>query len=152
MAVKRDKGVLLSVLKRRLGAFRHNPPEIRDRLLLTFGINPLNDLAQIGWSQFERIILTLTSNKDNTRLSLLSDFILATKPTHSISGKELKQLLKTVLFKLDRKLSPSQTKLYDLLEPALHDLPQLAAASLQQLLGHLKLRPQDLVSLLLDHF
>jgi len=54
-----------------------NPPEIANRILLSFEINPLNDFHFISWQQFSRFRKLATQNCTKSELkAFLADFFI----------------------------------------------------------------------------
>lgn len=49
-----DKKIILSMLKNNFKCLTENPSEISNRIMLSFGINPLNDFHFIDWSTFSK--------------------------------------------------------------------------------------------------
>ena len=95
------------MLKNHYKCLTHNPPEIANRILLSFEINPLNDFHFVSWHQFSRFIKLATSNCTKTELKIfLADFFIP-KIEKKGTKHEFWTILGATLRKLEKVISKS---------------------------------------------
>ena len=69
-----EKIVILSLLKSNYQCLTINPPEIANRIILSLGINPLNDFHFVSWHSFSKLhkLATLRYSKNEGRQFFIS--------------------------------------------------------------------------------
>lgn len=98
------KNVCVHVLKKNISFFKHNPPEITDRILLTLGINPLNDFELINQVKLKRIKSILGNNQEYS--NEIMDFIIKfinLEDNYQLKIEDLKCLIRLLVRKMTEK-------------------------------------------------
>lgn len=76
-----DKQIILSMLKNNYRCLTDNPSEIANRIMLSLGINPLNDFHFIDWPTFSKFrkLAQGTESKMEARNFMVNYFMVNNK-------------------------------------------------------------------------
>lgn len=80
-SLNQDNKIILSMLKNNYKCLTENPTEISHRIMLSFGINPLNDFHFIDWATFSKFrkLALGSQNKIEGKHFLANYFMVSNK-------------------------------------------------------------------------
>ena len=95
------------ILRKKFECFEKNPPDIVNRILLSFHLNPLNDFQFISWEKFMKIrkLINGDFNRQESTQFILEYFFTGSEET--IMGVHFWAIFTSVIRKLGAVLSGS---------------------------------------------